>query len=238
MKMGLVARMRASVLLCAVLFLGVLLAPQQAFAMAAHEKHIAQAVELLQKMQLEQDASSMAHMIASCEGVAIFPSMIATALGVVGSMRGEGLVLVRNPAGGWYGPSFTSILGGMVGLQLGVKSVGLVLVIANKDGLSAFTGGNSFKLGGDVSIAAGPVGRDAEAATDGTMTASIYSYSMSKGLFAGLSASGSVINQNRDANKAYWGKKVEAPVALTRPASAPKIKALVDELNKLEKMAP
>lgn len=227
-------RMKSAI--CAVL-VAVLLLPATAWAQKAHEKHIAQSVKLLQEMQKQDDADSLAGTVASCKAVAIFPSMIETALGVLGSMHGEGVVMVRNAKGGWNGPSFASMVGGMVGLQFGVKSVGLVLVITNEDGLQAFTGGKSFKLGGDVSIAAGPVGRDAEAATDSSMKASIYSYSMSKGLFAGLSISGSTINVNRDATKAYWGKKTEAKEALARPATDKRIKALVTELNKLSKLA-
>lgn len=217
--------------------IAVLVLPSGAWAQTAHEKHIAQAVKLLQDMQEQDDAKALAGTIASCKAVAIFPAMIETALGVVGGMHGEGVVLVRNPKGGWYGPSFASMIGAMAGLQFGVKSVGLVLVITNEDGLQAFTGGKSVKLGGDVSVAAGPVGRDAEAATDATMQASIYSYSMSKGLFAGLSISGSTVNVNRDANLAYWGQKTEAQAALARPATDKRIQALVNELNKLTRLA-
>jgi len=151
-------------------------------------------------------------------------------------MSGEGVVLVRQGSG-WGGPSFASIVGGSFGLQIGVKEVGLVLVITNEDGLLAFTGGKSFKLGGDVSIAAGPVGRDAQAATDSRVTASIYSYSMSRGIFAGLALSGSTINVNGDANKAYWGRATDAKTALKHKANGAKIKSLVAELNKLSKLA-
>ncbi|MDR1510248.1 MAG: lipid-binding SYLF domain-containing protein, partial [Synergistaceae bacterium] len=101
----------------------------------------------------------------------------------------------------------------------------------------AFTGGKGFKLGGDVSVAAGPMGRDAQAATDSRADASIYSYSMSKGLFAGLTLSGSTINVNGDANKAYWGKATEAKTALGKPASGAKITPLTKELGNLMKLA-
>lgn len=202
-----------------------------------HEKHIRLATELLQKMQKQGDASALGSTIASGKGVAIFPKLLQTGLGVAGSRHGEGVVLVRNKGGGWKGPSFVSLVGGSLGLQLGVQEVGLVLVITNEDGLQAFTGGKSFKLGGDVSIAAGPLGRSTEAATDSRADASIYSYSMSKGLFAGVSFSGATINVNGDANKAYWGKKTEAKTALSRPAAGKKITPLTLGLTKLAKMA-
>ena len=92
--------------------------------------------------------------------------------------------------------------------------------------------------GADVAVAAGPVGRDASAATDSRAKASIYSYSMSKGLFAGMSFEGSVLNQNRDANRAYWGRDLSAAAALKRPANDKRIKPLVDSLNILVKKAP
>lgn len=208
-----------------------------AFAQTQHEKHIRMATKLLQDMQKQSDADALANTVASGKGVAIFPNLLRTGLGVAGSRHGEGIVLVRNKRGGWNGPSFVSLVGGSLGLQIGVQEVGLVLVITNQDGLQAFTGGKSFKLGGDVSVAAGPLGRDAEAATDSRADASIYSYSMSKGLFAGLSFSGSTINVNGDANKAYWGQRTEAKTALSRQASGNKITPLVKELNKLAKLA-
>ncbi|MDO5115754.1 MAG: lipid-binding SYLF domain-containing protein [Synergistaceae bacterium] len=215
-----------------------LAAAQAAFAAeAAHERRIRLATELINKMAIEQDAESLADVIKSGKGVAIFPAVTKAGLGI-GGQTGEGLVLLRQPNGKWTGPAFMGISGASIGLQIGVSSVGLVLVITNQEGLHAFTGGNSFKLGADVGIAAGPVGRDASAATDGRAKASIYSYSMSKGLFAGISIDGSVINQNRDANKAYWGHDISAENALKKPANNKKIQGLVKALNELVKKAP
>ncbi|MDR3254334.1 MAG: lipid-binding SYLF domain-containing protein [Synergistaceae bacterium] len=206
-----------------------------AWAEAQHEKHINMSTKLMQEMQGQKDASSLADTLKSAKGVAIFPSVIQAGLGI-GGMSGEGVVFVKQ-GDGWGGPSFASIVGGSFGLQIGVKEVGLVLVIINDDGLLAFTGGKSFKLGGDISVAAGPVGRDAGAATDSRAQASIYSYSMSKGLFAGLALSGSTINVNGDANKAYWGKATDAKTALAHKADGAKVKQLISELNKLSKLA-
>lgn len=205
-----------------------------AFAEAQHEKHIRMATELLQKMGDQNDSEAFADSIASSKGIAIFPALIQAGIGI-GGMGGEGVVLVRDGKTSWKGPSFVSLVGGSIGLQFGVQETGLVLAIINQDGLLVFTGGQSFKLGGDVSIAAGPLGRSASAATDSRAEASIYSYSMSKGLFAGLTLSGSTINVNGDANKAYWGKALDAKDALSRAANSAKIKPLVAELNKLTK---
>ena len=199
-----------------------------------HQRIIDMSVELLQKMALEGDAPAFADAIKSSRGVAIFPSLVQAGLGI-GGMHGEGIVLFRNAKGGWTGPSYVSLVGGSFGLQIGIKQVGLVLTINNDDGKRVFTGGKSFKLGGDASIAAGPLGRDAEAATDSRAQASLYSYSMSRGAFAGLTISGSTVNVNGDANQAYWGSDIEPKAALSKPANNKKVAKLVAELNKLIK---
>ena len=203
----------------------------------AHERRIRLSAELVREMTAQDDSSSMADVIKSGKGVAIFPAVTKAGL-MIGGQVGEGLVLLRNPNGTWNGPSFMSLSGASIGIQIGAQSVGLVLVITNEDGLRAFTGGNSFKLGADVAIAAGPVGRDASAATDTRAKASIYSYSMTKGLFAGMTFEGSVLNQNRDANRAYWGRDMSAEAALKKPANDKRIKELVNSLNALVKKAP
>jgi lipid-binding SYLF domain-containing protein len=208
-----------------------------AFAETAHMRRIRLATDLINKMAIEQDAGSLADVIASGKGVAIFPRVTKAALGI-GAQTGEGVVFLRKGNGKWSGPAFMGISGASVGFQIGAQSVGLVLVITNEEGLRAFTGGNSFKLGADASIAAGPVGRDTSAATDGRAAASIYSYSMSKGLFAGVSVEGCVINQNRDASKAYWGRDMSAKAALAKPATDKRVKGLVNALNNLVKKAP
>ena len=203
----------------------------------AHERRIRLSAELVRDMAAQDDSASMADVIKSGKGVAIFPAVTKAGL-MIGGQVGEGLVLLRNPNGTWNGPSFMSLSGASIGIQIGAQSVGLVLVITNEEGLRAFTGGNSFKLGADVAIAAGPVGRDASAATDTRAKASIYSYSMSKGLFAGMSFEGSVLNQNRDANRAYWGRDMSAQAALKKPANDKRMKDLVNSLNALVKKAP
>ncbi len=232
-----VTRAPRAILLLLIAVLFTYAVPQTAFAETVHEKRIKQATSLIQKMTQQDDKSSLADVVASGKAVAIFPSVFKAGF-ILGGQGGEGLILVRKGKNQWTGPSFVSISGASAGLQIGAQSIGLVLVITNQDGLQAFTGGNSFTLGADASIAAGPVGRRGEAATDSRADASIYSYSMTKGLFAGISLEGAVVNQNRDANKAYWGKAVEPVWALKQPAKSAKINPLVAELNKLVKKAP
>ncbi len=208
-----------------------------AFAEKAHERRIRLATELIRDMTAQDDVETMASVVKSSKGIAIFPAVTKAGFGI-GGQTGEGLVFLRSPDGTWKGPAFMGISGASIGLQIGVQSIGLVLVITNEEGLHAFTGGNSFKLGADVSIAAGPVGRSASAGTNAPMKASIYSYSMTKGLFAGVSVGGSVINQNRDANRAYWGRDMSTKAALKRSANDKRVKPLIAELKKLINKAP
>ena len=206
--------------------------PAAAWAGKAHEKHISEATKLILEMAKQDDSGTMGNTVRSAKGIAVFPSMIQAGLGI-GGQSGEGVVLARNKNGTWSGPSFVSLVGGSFGFQIGVAKVGLVLVINNDDGMQAFTGGSSFKLGAGVGVAAGPVGRDAEGATDSRAEASIYSYSMSKGAYIGVTVKGATINVNRDANLAYWHKKTEAKAALSRPATDKRITPLVAALKKL-----
>ena len=219
-----------SVVLC------VLTWAQAALAAPQHERIIQMSAELVKNMGTQNDAEAMAQTVRNAKAVAIFPRTIRAGLGI-GGMHGEGVVLVRNANGGWNGPSFASLVGGSFGLQIGVQEVGMVLVVVNDAGLQAFTGGQSFKLGADVGIAAGPVGRDLEAATDSRADASIYSYSMSRGLFAGISLSGSTINVNGDANLAHYGRATDAKTALASPATSSEVRQLTNELDKLIRLA-
>ena len=144
----------------------------------------------------------------------------------LGGAYGEGVVLKHDPATGrWYGPSFMNIAGASYGLQIGVQSTTLLLVITNQRGMERFYG-DKVKLGADVDIAAGPVGRSVGAATDVNLKASIYSYSMSKGLFAGLSLSGAVMSTDNKANASYWGAKANTRDLLNRSASADRARVL------------
>ncbi|MBR1439177.1 MAG: lipid-binding SYLF domain-containing protein, partial [Synergistaceae bacterium] len=177
---------------------------------------------------------SMADTVRTSHAIAIVPSMVKAGF-IIGGEYGEGLIL-RHKDGKWYGPSFYNIGGGSFGFQIGAQSVALLMAVINEKGVGAFTGSKT-KLGGDIGIAAGPVGRRAEAATDAQAKASIYSYSMSKGLFAGLSLEGSVISISVKRNNEYWGGKVSAKEALNKPATDKRILPLIKELDALIKKA-
>ncbi|MBQ6773207.1 MAG: lipid-binding SYLF domain-containing protein [Synergistaceae bacterium] len=180
------------------------------------------------------DAKDMAKTLKTSYAIALVPSMLKAGF-VFGGEYGEGLILQRKN-GKWYGPSFYNISGGSFGFQLGMQQVSLLMAVINKKGVDAFLHSRT-KLGGDVGIAVGPVGRRAEAATDARARASIYSYSISKGLFAGVSLEGSVISISVKRNKEYWGKKIAAVDALNIPATDKRIQPLIKALDELISMA-
>ena len=145
-------------------------------------------------------------LLGKAEGIAIFPGTVRAGF-VVGGMRGRGVLSART-ASGWSAPAFLTLTGGSFGLQIGGQSADLILIINGRRGLENLIS-NQFKLGADVAVAAGPVGRDAQAATDLQLRAQILSYSRSRGLFAGVTVNGSTIRSDRDANERFYGTRLE-----------------------------
>ncbi len=196
-------------------------------------ERISGSLKIIKEMTAQEDAESMASVMKGAKGVAIFPSVVKAGF-ILGGKYGEGLVLRRNSSTGkWYGPSFVNIVGASWGLQIGAQSIALVLVVNNERGMEAFTSGSDIKLGGDVAVVAGPVGRRGEAATDIHLKASMYSYSMSKGLFAGMSLEGAGLNVDENANQVYWGAVMSPKAALNKSATDKRIKSLIRGINNL-----
>jgi lipid-binding SYLF domain-containing protein len=136
-------------------------------------------------------------------GIIIIPDMINAGF-VAGGKRGRGVAMVKLDDGKWSDPVFITLTGGSFGFQIGVQSVDLVLVFRHKGVLTKVENGD-FTIGGDISAAAGPYGRNSTASTDYKLEAEVYSYSRSRGLFAGVSINGSNLGIDKDANAAYYG---------------------------------
>lgn len=145
-------------------------------------------------------------LIEQYEGVVIIPSLLNAGFGI-GAKRGKGLALVKLPDGKWSDPVFVTMTGGSIGLQIGVQSTDLVLVFRHKGVLAKVKNGD-FTIGGDISAAAGPVGRSSQATTDYKLEAEVYSYSRSRGLFAGITIHGSNLAIDKDANHAFYNNKM------------------------------
>lgn len=165
------------------------------------------ASEVLQEFSnMKEDIPS--EMFKVTEGIIIVPKMINAGF-VLAGKRGKGIAMIKKEDGSWSNPVFVTITGGSVGFQAGVQSVDLVLIFKNSETLQKI-GKGSFTLGGDISVTAGPVGRNSTASTDYKMEAEVYSYSKSKGLFAGISLSGSAISIDVKANKSFYGNEEDA----------------------------
>ncbi len=158
--------------------------------------------------QVLADFSKMKESIPSellevTQGIIIVPKLINAGF-VLSGKRGKGLAMVKLPDGSWSNPVFVTLTGGGVGLQAGLQSIDLVLIFKSRETLENI-GKGSFTLGGDISVAAGPVGRSSSASTDYKLEAEAYSYSRSKGLFAGISLNGLAIDIDQKGNKAFYG---------------------------------
>jgi lipid-binding SYLF domain-containing protein len=143
-------------------------------------------------------------LLKKSSGIAVIPGVIKAAYGF-GGQYGRGIIMVRNERGDWSNPVFISLIGGSIGWQIGVQKADIILVFKSRKSIENIASGK-VTLGADVSVSAGPVGRSAEASTDLEMKAEIYSYSKSRGLFAGVSIKGASIQIDRDANIAFYGR--------------------------------
>jgi len=150
-----------------------------------------------------KDKSIPRDLLAKAKAVVVFPGAIKGAF-IIGGQGGKG-VAVRRIGRGWSAPAFLNMAGGSIGFQIGGSKTDYVLLIMNDKGLKNLLA-DKFEVGGEGSVAAGPVGRTAAASTNATFDAEILTYSRSKGLFAGVSLKGIVINSDRDLNKAIYDK--------------------------------
>jgi len=164
------------------------------------------AVRVLKEIMMAPDKSIPKDLLQNAHAIAVVPDVIKAGF-VVGGRHGNGLISVKPRDGTWSNPSFVSLTGGSVGFQAGVSSTDVVLVFRTQRGVDSIVHGK-FTLGADASAAAGPVGRSATASTDAQLKAEIYSYSRSRGLFAGAALDGSALTIDNDANQAVYGEGI------------------------------
>lgn len=169
------------------------------------------AARVLREIMSTPDKGIPTELLAGAECVAVFPSVLKAGF-VFGGRGGRGVASCRTPSG-WSAPAFFSLGGGSFGLQIGAQSTDFVMLFMNKDGLNSLLS-DQFTLGGDASVAAGPVGRQAGASTDLKLSAQILSYSRSRGLFAGLELKGVVIKPDKDGMRDVYGAGTTAKEVL------------------------
>ncbi len=176
------------------------------------EIKIDKCIAVLEEMVSRKDqAGAFSQLLGRAEGIVIYPRLVNMGLGF-GVMFGEGLVLRKDRlTGEWYGPAFIELKTASVGLQIGIQEVSLVLVLMDDKGMNVFKS-TDFEIGADISIAPGPLGDSLQAAVD--FNDSIYTYSYSKGIYAGFTLKGSVIHADVRANKKFYGESITCETIL------------------------
>ena len=174
-------------------------------AQNADEDRLKNAATVFQEVMQAPDAGIPQDLLDKSQCVVVIPGMKKAAF-LIGGKFGRGFFACRAKGGnGWGAPAAVRIEGGSFGLQIGGSETDVIMLVMNERGAQRLLS-SKFTLGGDASVAAGPVGRTATAETDAYMTAQILTWSRSRGLFAGISLSGATLRQDLDANRALYGK--------------------------------
>ena len=170
------------------------------------ETKIEKCMAVLEEMASRKDkAGTFSHLLGRAEGIVIYPRLVNLGFGF-GAMFGEGLVLRKDRlTQEWYGPAFIEVKTASVGLQIGIQEVSVVLVVMDDKGLAVFKS-TDFEIGADLRIASGPLGDSLQAGVD--FKDSIYTYSYSKGIYAGFTLQGSMIHADVRANKKFYGESI------------------------------
>jgi lipid-binding SYLF domain-containing protein len=185
-----------------------------------HER-LQKSIQVLRELTSAPDDAIPEFVLKRAEAIVVVPSLIKGGF-IVGAEHGNGVMSLRDPDNNtWSSPAFVSLSGGSFGAQIGVQSVDLVLLVVNRDGIDELLK-DKFTLGANLSVAAGPVGRSAKAATDVLLSAQILAYSRTKGIFAGVTLDGSTLGPDRDSNEQFYGQRYATKEIVTPEATAPR----------------
>jgi lipid-binding SYLF domain-containing protein len=174
-----------------------------ASAATKQEKKVADATDTIDQFLRIPEQSIPPTLLSRAYAVAVIPHVVKIGFGL-GARRGKGILVVRRDDDSWSNPAFVTLTGGSVGFQIGVQSTDVILVFKTRKGIDGIENGK-LTLGADAAIAAGPVGRHTGAATDLRFRAEVYSYSRSRGLFAGVALEGAGVTMDRKSNAAFYG---------------------------------
>ena len=202
----------------------------------AGESQLQKANNVLNEIMGAPDKGIPAELFEKAVCVGVVPSQLKFALGF-GGTYGRGLLVCRKGGNGaWGAPSMFTLGAASVGFQIGGKATDVVFLVMNPEGARKLVQ-DSVKLGGEASVAAGPVGRSAEGATDAQLHAEILSYSRTRGLFAGVSLDGAVLKQDADDNRKLYGRKISAKeILIDGTVASPRSARALD--NTLTKYSP
>ncbi len=187
-------------------------------------------VDVLHAIMATPDKGIPEEVLSNAKCILIVPDLIKGGF-IFGGKHGRGVASCRT-SDGWSAPAFVSVGGGSWGLQIGVEGVDLVMLVMNDQGFQHLLS-SKFQLSGEGSVAAGPVGRHASAGTDWKMNTEMLTYSRSKGVFAGLTLEGAVVQQDDDSTRAIYGRHMTFRNILSGKASTPEsaerfVKAVTD----------
>jgi lipid-binding SYLF domain-containing protein len=199
------------------------LLPLAAWAQSKELERASNATNVLREIARSPDKGVPESLLRKAKGIAVIPNLVKAGF-VVGGRRGKGLLSVKNAQGVWTNPIYITMTGGSIGWQAGVQSSDVILIFRTQRSIDGIVNGK-FTLGADAAVAAGPVGRQANAATDAELKAEIYSYSRARGLFAGIALDGSVLGIDYSANERIYGKNITP-----RRVLAGQIGAVADEV--------
>lgn len=188
--------------LSSTLLIMALLVAMPSHADTKQEKRVADSTDVLDQFLRIPEQSIPPTLLARAYAVAVVPDVVKIGFGL-GARRGKGILVVRNPDNTWSNPAFVTLTGGSLGFQIGAQSSDVILVFKTRKGVEDIAKGK-FTLGADASVAAGPVGRYTAAATDWKFEAEVYSYSRSRGLFAGVALEGAGVTMDKKSNAAFY----------------------------------
>ena len=206
--------MRAISVLMAVCVCSIILGTASVYA--DMQDDVDQAATIIERFQAMPEKAIPQAVLKDARGLAIM-TVIKAGFGISG--RGGTGVVVARTRNGWSGPSAIGTGGAGFGFQIGAEVTEFVMVLNTEEAVKAFSRDVNITLGGDISVAAGPIGRHVEAAI--TPVAAVYTYSRTQGLFAGISLEGTVIGARNDANAAYYGRPVTPEEILSGKVTPP-----------------
>lgn len=192
-------------------------------AASREEKRVGDAADVLEQLLRIPEKTVPPALLSRAYAVAVIPNVVKAAFGL-GARRGKGIIVIRQDDSSWSNPAFITLTGGSVGWQVGAQSTDIILVFKTRKGVDGIENGR-LTLGADASVAAGPLGRHTGISTDIEFKSEVYSYSRSRGLFAGVALEGAGVTMDRKANAAFYGSNSMTPerIFVSSPNIAPDI---------------
>lgn len=213
-------------------FLLLCIFPQNAIALESHDE-VKESAKVFTEINRESKTQIPSSLLQRSKAIAILTNVTQGGF-IFGVRRGDGVILVRKPNGGWSNPAFITITGGSFGLQAGARSSDVILVFPSQTALNSVLSG-AFEFGGSVSGTAGPVGEQPVESLEGFSGDKVYTYSRSEGLFGGVTLEGSDLDDDDELNKEFYGQPITATQIFQRSSLRPPV--VVDSLKRVLRQA-